>query len=256
MPVELQLMSGYAPKVALAKLGSLFERETAVKSVVDFSVLSAIHAKIAAGARPDIIIMPIGVIDSYVRQTIARGNARASLGIVRTVVAIKKTNNPPDLSSLNAFRESLLRARAIAHAPANATPSGAHCGQLMESLSIASEMAKKTIYLPALEGGIDAIVNGHAQFGIYPRVRSLMFPELRSLGCSRQAQNSIISMAQRVSKEAQRQTRLLRSCSFWQHLPTARFGRMPASIRRTLKSKSLFVCCAAVIGLLLQSNLG
>jgi molybdate transport system substrate-binding protein len=169
MPVELQTMSGYAPKEAFAKLGPLFERETAVKCVFHYSVLSAIQAKLAVGARPDIIIMPVGLIDGYVSQNIGRGDARGSLGIVRTGVAIKAGSLAPNLSSLDAFRESLLRARSIAHSPVNATPSGAHCGKLMETLGIARAMATKTIYLPALEGGLEVVASGRAEFGIYPK---------------------------------------------------------------------------------------
>lgn len=176
MPVELQIMSGYAPKEALARLGSLFERETLVKCIFHYSVLSAIQAKLAAGARPDIIIMPVGLIDSYVSQTVGRRDVRASLGIVRTGVAIKTGSRAPDLSSLDAFRESLLRARSIAHAPADATPSGAHCRKLMETLGIAREMAKKTMYLPALEGGLEAIMSGRAEFAIYPKSEIVNVP--------------------------------------------------------------------------------
>jgi molybdate transport system substrate-binding protein len=182
MPVELQLMSGYAPKEAFAKLGPLFERETAVKCVFHYSVLSAIQARLAAGARPDIIIMSVGLIDGYVSQTIACGDARASLGIVRTAVAIKAGSTAPDLSSLDAFRKSLLRARSIAHPPANATPSGAHCGKLMETLGISNEMAKKTRYLPALEGGLKEIVSGRVEFGIYPKSEVVNVPGVEVVG--------------------------------------------------------------------------
>lgn len=181
-PVELQIMSGYAPKQAFARLGPLFEREMPVKCIFHYSVLSAIQAKLAAGARPDIIIMPVGLIDGYVSQTIGRRDARASLGIVRTVVAIKAGSHAPDLSSLDAFREALLRARSIAHPPANATPSGAHCGKLMETLGIAREMAKKTMYLPALEGGLEAVVSRRAEFGIYPKSEIVNVPGVEVVG--------------------------------------------------------------------------
>lgn len=182
MPTELHLMSGYAPKEAFAKLGPLFERETAVRPVFHYSVLSAIHVKLEAGARPDIMVMPVGLIDGYVARTIARANAQASLGIVRTGVVIKAASSAPDLSSLDAFRDSLLRARSIAHPPANATPSGAHCAKLMETLGIAKEMAKKTLYLPALEGGLKAIIGGLAEFGIYPKSEIVNVPEVDVVG--------------------------------------------------------------------------
>lgn len=166
---EIHLMSGYAPKEAFARLGPQFERETGHKPTVHYAVLGAIRDKLTAGERPDIIIMPVGLIDGYVKQGIARPDARETLGIVRTGVATKAGAKTPDLSSLEAFRQALLDARAVAHSPATATPSGAHCAKLMEQLGIADAMAKKTVYRPALEGGLEAIANGEADFGIYPK---------------------------------------------------------------------------------------
>lgn len=169
MSAEIHLMSGYAPKEALARLGLRFEQQTGVKPVFHYSVLSAIHDKLAAGERPDIIIMSVGLIDGYVKKGVAEREARATLGIVRTGVAVRTGGKAPDLSSLEAFRNALSDARSIAHPPAAATPSGAHCAKMMEQLGIADLMAKKTLYRPALEGGLEAIVSGEADFGIYPK---------------------------------------------------------------------------------------
>jgi molybdate transport system substrate-binding protein len=166
---EIHLMSGYAPKEAFARLGPHFEQQTGVRPVFHYSVLSAIHDKLAADERPDVIIMSVGLIDGYVKQGIAKAAARATLGIVRTGVAVRTGAKTPDLSSLEAFRKALLDARSIAHPPAAATPSGAHCAKMMEQLGIADVMAKKTIYRPALEGGLEAITSGEADFGIYPK---------------------------------------------------------------------------------------
>ena len=169
MAVEIHLMSGYAPKEAFARLAPLFEQESGVKPVFHYAVLGAIREKLAAGERPDIIIMPVSSIDGYVTQGIAQAKERGALGIVRTGVAVKAATKGPDLSSLETFRSSLIKARAIAHSPATATPSGAHCAKMMEQLGIAEVMATKTIYRPALEGGLEAIISGDAEFGIYPK---------------------------------------------------------------------------------------
>lgn len=169
MPTEIHLMSGYAPKTGFIRLTPNFEQQTGCKPIVHYNVLGVIREKIAAGERPDILIMPAGLLDGYAKQNIVRDDARSALGTVRTAIAMKTGSTALDVASLESFRAALLAARAIAHSPATATPSGAHCAKMMEQLGIADIMAKKTIYRPALEGGLQALQSGEADFGIYPK---------------------------------------------------------------------------------------
>jgi molybdate transport system substrate-binding protein len=41
-------------------------------------------------------------------------------------------------------------------------------GKVMEQLGIADAMAKKTIFKPALDGGVQLVLAGQAEIGIYP----------------------------------------------------------------------------------------
>lgn len=182
MPTEIHLMSGYAPKTAFLRLVPQFEQQTGFRPIVHYNVLGVIREKIAAGERPDILIMPVGLLDGYAKENIVRGDARAALGTVRTAIAAKAGARAPDLSSMETFRDALLAARAVAHSPATATPSGAHCAKMMEQLGIADAMAKKTIYLPALEGGLQAIQKGEADFGIYPKSEVVNVEGVRVVG--------------------------------------------------------------------------
>jgi len=182
MPAEIHLMSGFAPKEVFVRLAPLFEQRTGHKTIFHYAVLSAIREKLGAGERPDIIVMPVGLIDAYAKQGLASADARATLAIVRTGVAIKACGKAPDLSSADTFRQALLAARAVAHAPPKATPSGAHCAKMMEQLGIADAMAAKTIYRPALEGGVQAIASGEAEFGIYPKSEIVNVDGLRVVG--------------------------------------------------------------------------
>ena len=182
MPAEIHLMSGFAPKQVFVRLAPLFERQTGHKTIFHYSVLSAIREKLDAGERPDIIVMPVGLIDAYAKQGLASADARATLAVVRTGIAIKAGGTAPDLSSAETFRRALLAARAVAHAPPKATPSGAYCAKMMEQLGIADAMVAKTIYRPALEGGLQAIANGEAEFGIYPKSEIINVDGLHVVG--------------------------------------------------------------------------
>jgi len=61
-----------------------------------------------------------------------------------------------------------LAARSVVQATPGKTPSGTHMGKVMEQLGIADAMAKKVIFKPALDGGVQLVVAGQAEIGIYP----------------------------------------------------------------------------------------
>jgi molybdate transport system substrate-binding protein len=62
----------------------------------------------------------------------------------------------------------MLAARSVVHATPGKTPSGTHMGKVIEQLGIAEAMAKKVILKPALDGGVQLVVAGQADIGIYP----------------------------------------------------------------------------------------
>jgi molybdate transport system substrate-binding protein len=68
-------------------------------------------------------------------------------------------------------------------------PSGTHMGKVMEQLGIADAMAKKVIFKPALDRGVQLVVADQAEIGIYPAsevagVKGLTLPADIDLGCS------------------------------------------------------------------------
>ena len=98
-----------------------------------------------------------------------RAKGRAVLGLVPINAVVKIGTALPDLSSREATKQSLLKARSITHATPGATPSGTHMGKLVEQLGIADQMKSKTIHRPALEGGVELVSRGEAEIGFYPK---------------------------------------------------------------------------------------
>lgn len=97
-----------------------------------------------------------------------RADSRATFGTVGISVVVKEGAPRPDISSKEKFREAMLAARSVVHATPGKTPSGTHMGKVIEQLGIAEAMAKKVILKPALDGGVQLVVAGQADIGIYP----------------------------------------------------------------------------------------
>ena len=97
-----------------------------------------------------------------------RADSRAIFGTVGISVVVKEGAPRLDISSKEKFRDAMLAARSVVHATPGKTPSGTHMGKVMEQLGIADAMAKKVIFKPALDGGVQLVVAGEAEIGIYP----------------------------------------------------------------------------------------
>ena len=165
---EIRVMSGGAPKEVFAQLTPKFEQQTGNKVVFVYDVLTALREKIVAGEKADVLVMPVPMLDGYVKDGKLRANSESTFGTVGISVVVKEGASQPDISTKEKFREAMLSARSIVHATPGKTPSGTHMGKVMEQLGIVDAVAKKVVHRPALEGGVQLVAEGKADIGIYP----------------------------------------------------------------------------------------
>ena len=165
---DIRVMSGGAPKEALSALTPEFEKRTGHKVHVTYVVISAIQQKLAAGERPDMVLMPAPALDAQAKAGVVRDAPRPNLGIVRVGLVVRGGAAKPDISTLDKFRQAMLGAKSLVHANPAATPSGAHFARVWEQLGIADAIKPKVIHRNALDGGVAAITKGEAEIGLYP----------------------------------------------------------------------------------------
>jgi molybdate transport system substrate-binding protein len=165
---EIHIMSGGAPKEVFALLAPEFERQTGNKVEFTYAVIAELREKLDAGATADVLVLPVPILDSLAKDGKVRADSRATFGTVGISVVVKEGAPRPDISSKEKFREAMLAARSVVQATPGKTPSGTHMGEVMEQLGIANAMAKKAIFKPALDGGVQLVVTGQAEIGIYP----------------------------------------------------------------------------------------
>ena len=158
-------MRGGAPKEVFALLAPRFEQQTDNKVEFTYAVISE---KLSAGATADVLVLPTAVLDSLAKDGKVRADSRATFGTVGISAVVKEGAPRPDISSKERFRAAMLAARSVVHATPGKTPSGTHMGKVMGQLGIADAMAKTVILKPALDGGVQLVVAGQAEIGIYP----------------------------------------------------------------------------------------
>src|SRR5262249_34265134 len=131
-------------------------------------VISAMQQKLAAGEKPDMVLMPVPAIEARVKEGLFRGDSVARLGTVNVAMIVREGAAKPDISSLDAFKKTMLDAKTVVHANAAATPSGGHLAKVWEQLGIADAMKPKLKFSNALDGGVAALAKGEAEVGLYP----------------------------------------------------------------------------------------
>ena len=165
---DIHVMSGGAPKEVLAVLTPQFEQRTGHKVHFTYIVIAAMQQKLAAGEKPDMVLMPVPAIDARVKEGILRGDARAALGTVRIGLVVRDGAKKPDISALQSFKQAMLDAKSVVHSNPAATPSGGHLAKVWEQLGIADAMKPKLTFRNALDGGAESVRSGAAEIGLYP----------------------------------------------------------------------------------------
>jgi molybdate transport system substrate-binding protein len=167
--VTITSIAGGAPKPVFDRLGPLFERRTGHRLNALYDTMSGIAGRVAAHEALDVLVMPVPLIDAYVKDGTVRAQGRASLANIGLSVGVKAGSKIPDISTPNALRQALLAARSIVHAPPSATPSGAQSDKIIKELGLGDKVADRVIHKAGLAGGIAMIASGEAEIGIFPK---------------------------------------------------------------------------------------
>ena len=165
----IKVMSGGAPKEVFGVLTPLFEKQSGHKVAYSYAVMSALRDRLAAGEAADVLVMPTNILDGYETSSVVRHEGRGVLGLVPVNAVVRTGAAKPDLSSVEAVKQAMVKARSVVFPTPGATPSGTHMGKLVETLGLAEAMKGKIIHRPALEGGVQVVASGEAEIGFYPK---------------------------------------------------------------------------------------
>jgi molybdate transport system substrate-binding protein len=164
---DIRVFSAGAPREALAVLTPEFEQQTGHKVRFTFLVPSEIRQKLAAGEKPDMVIVPVPNLDTLIKAGTLKSEPRQVLGSIGIAMVMREGAALPDISTPDKFQKVLLDARSVVYANPKDTPSGAHIARVIEQLGIAEAMQRKTVHRNVLDGGVELITKGEADFGLY-----------------------------------------------------------------------------------------
>jgi len=159
---ELRVLSGGAAKSLVDPLAASFKHGV-VK--VDYQPMGRLVKSLEEGAEVDMVIVTEETLPGLERQRrVERGAkpiARVGIG-----VAVNEKAPSPDISTVDAFRKTLLAAKSIVYIDPKVGTSGKHVAEVLNKLGIADEINKKA---RLGQGGyiVEPVGRGEIELGIH-----------------------------------------------------------------------------------------
>ena len=196
---ELKVLSGNGARAAVIELAARFERASGHKVAIHFEVNPAVKRKIEAGEPFDVAVLNPPVLDELIRQGRIVADTRAVIGRSGIGVAVRAGAPKPDISSVDAFKRTLLGAGSVAYPGEGA--SGKYFVGLVDRLGIAAEMKPKMRPMPA-EYNVEVVGRGEAELVVVVASRISGVPGVELVGPIPQALQTWIGFTAGVASGA------------------------------------------------------
>lgn len=148
---------------AMDELGPRFESATGHRLSIRFALPSQAREALESGAF-DLVAFNSNTVDDLVRQNRVVQATRTDLARIGIGVAVRAGAPRPDISTVEAFKRTLLSARSISYTKDSAT--GVYLSALMERLGIAEEMRVKTRLMGGGGQNPRAVAAGEVELGL------------------------------------------------------------------------------------------
>lgn len=160
---EVKIIAGTAMSGILGELAPQFERATGHKLVVQYGVTGTMKRQIESGEVFDVAIVPASLLDEASKQRRIVAGTRTEIARVGFGIGVRAGAPKPDVSSLDAFKNTLLAAKSIAYVPDGAT--GTQLTAAFERLGITEQMKAKTKAQQMPERVREAVAKGEVELG-------------------------------------------------------------------------------------------
>ena len=131
---EIKVLCGGGMRAVLQQLAPAFEKSSGHKLVIEYATAGKIEERVAADETIDVAILTKPRVDKLVRGAKLVGGSTAMLARVPIGLAVKQGAPSPDISSVEAFKRTLLNAKSIAYIdPASGATSGIHLAQALKN---------------------------------------------------------------------------------------------------------------------------
>jgi molybdate transport system substrate-binding protein len=176
--VEIKVLSGNGARAAVRELCTQFEKATGNTIALRFGVNVDVKEKIEAGERFDVVVGNPPIVDALIKDGVVIG-PRADIGRSGLGVAVRAGAAKPDIATVDAFKRTLLAAKAVAYPGRGA--SGIYFVSLLDRMGIKAEMQGKLKPMEA-EDTVEVVARGEADMVVVVATRISDVPGVDMVG--------------------------------------------------------------------------
>ena len=192
----LKVLSGNGPRAAVRELCAEFERSTGNAVNLVFDVNPAVAKRAEAGENFDVAVGNPATIEQLIKSGKVLPESFADIGRSGLGVAVRTGAPKPDLSTAEAFKKTLLAAKAVAYPGEGA--SGLYFVSLLDRLDIKPEMQGKLKPMVA-EDTVEVVARGEADMVVVVATRIVGVPGVDYVGPIPEALQTKIGFAAGLS---------------------------------------------------------
>jgi molybdate transport system substrate-binding protein len=167
---ELKVLGFLSLRPILVDLAPGFERTTGTGLAVSYDSVASMRSRIAAGETADVVIASRTVLDELERLDRIAAGSIADVARISIRLFVRAGAPKPDISSVEAFRRTLLAAESIAFTdPARGALAGRAFADALNRLGIADQLKAKSKPIQGLGSEVViAVAAGAAAIGAAP----------------------------------------------------------------------------------------
>lgn len=176
---ELKIFGSRVTKMLVGDLGPSFEQATGHKLNVVTDVAAVMKRRIEAGEAFDLAVLVDFQTDDLIKSGKLVATTRANIMKAGIGVAVRRGARKPDISTVEAFKRSLLNAKSITYLKEGA--STIHLDKVFARLGIAEALKAKTVQ-PMTESVSEMVAAGEVELGIIVIPNILSVPGAEVVG--------------------------------------------------------------------------
>jgi len=166
VPTAIKVLSAGAVQSMVEALGREFERASGNKLDLIFNTAGSLRDRVKSGEAADLVILSESIIASLDKPGMFVPGSIINLGRTVTGVAVREGAPVPDISTPEAFKQALLKAKTVAYTDPKAGGSGGIMfAALLERLGIAEAVNKKAVLGKRGSEVAASIAAGSAEIG-------------------------------------------------------------------------------------------
>jgi molybdate transport system substrate-binding protein len=174
---ELKIFGSRVTKMVVAEIGPQFEQTTGYKPVVETDVAAVMKRRVESGEAFDLAILIDFQTDELIKAGKLIAATRTDVMKAGIGVAVRKGAPKPDISTVAAFKQTLLAAKSLTYLREGG--STRHLVRVFDRLEITDALRAKTTQ-PMTESVSEMVADGEAEIGIIviPNILSVSGAEL------------------------------------------------------------------------------